>query len=152
MFTDHRIEAAEHELWFKAALDDPFTWYLILERLGSPIALVNFSLTNVSKSYCRWGFYLVSDSFEKGTGSVMAWLSLDWCLQFMGIKKVFCQSFAFNHKACRLYEKFGFSREPNILASVNKNGVLWEVLEFSLDCHVWARESEKLAKSIFVEF
>ncbi len=149
MYTDHEITAAEHEAWFIKALDDKDSCHLILERNLTPQAFINFSSIDRKNRKCFWGYYLISPHNSRGSGSVMAWFSLDWCFRVLGMRKLFCESFASNQKACSLYRKLGFTQEAVFREHALKNGLPQHVLGFSLLSEEWSRLSGDLERKLF---
>ena len=149
MFTDHEITAAEHEKWFHRALNDQQACHLILERVGVPIAYTNFTSIDRRNGKCYWGYYLTSQNHFRGSGSVMAWFSLDWCFRVLGMRKLLCESFAFNRKAISLYRKFGFTQEAFLRKHIVKDGLPHDVIGFSLLSDEWNRLSAGLAMKLF---
>jgi len=149
MYTDHEITVEEHDAWFEKALEDPDACYLILEQLGAPVAFTNFTSIDRKNNKCIWGFYLTSSHPQQGTGSVMAWFLLDHCFRTMGLRKLYCESFAFNCKACSLYLKFGFTQEAHLRQHILKKGRYEDVLGFGLLSEEWSQLRDNLAKSLF---
>lgn len=150
MYTDHEITAEEHDAWFHRALNDPHACHLIFDRAGIPQAFTSFTSIDQKHGTCNWGYYLISPHPVRGAGSVMAWFSLDWCFRVLSMKKLLCESFAFNHKALSLYRKFGFTQDPLFRKRVKKNGLHQDVIGFSLLSDEWNRLMESLAMKLFV--
>ena len=150
MFTDHLISNEEHDEWFKKAFNSVDSVHLILEHMNDPVAFVYFTSIDRINSKCQWGFYLTSLLHPRGTGSLMAWFSLDWCFATMGMRKLSCESFAFNKKAVSIYQKFGFAPESCSRSLMVKKGFFYKVLGFSLLAQEWLQVRGKLEKSLFI--
>lgn len=149
MYTDHEITSKEHDAWFSSALNDPHACHLIFDRAGIPQAFTSFTSIDQKHGTCNWGYYLISPYHVRGTGSVMAWFSLDWCFRVLSMKQLLCESFAFNHKALSLYRKFGFTQDPLFRKRVKKNGLHQDVIGLSLLSDEWNRLMEGLAMKLF---
>ncbi|MDA8441598.1 MAG: GNAT family protein [Peptococcaceae bacterium] len=73
------------------------------------ILLVRGGLHSVRHT-CDLGMSLLPEYREKGIGSRLLQAAIDWTRQH-GMDKIYCSTFNTNHRAVRLYEKFGFERE-----------------------------------------
>ena len=149
MYTDHIISTEEHKTWFENILQSSDAVHLILEERNTPVAVINFTCIDRFNGRCYWGFYLNTPSPKKGTGSVMAWFSMEWCFSNLAMRKVCCESFSFNTRARSLYQKFGFTQEACFRSHVFKNGTYHDVLGFGLLEPEWMSHREQICKSLF---
>ncbi len=150
MYNGHEIAGSEHRAWFSRVITQSDASYLILEHAGTPEAFVSFTSIDEKNRKCFWGYYLISSQHVPGTGSVMAWFSLDWCFRILKMRKLCCESLATNFRACALYRKFGFTQEAMFRAHVFKDGLAHDVNGFSLLSEEWGKLEKKLAEKLFM--
>ncbi|RDW61325.1 hypothetical protein BP5796_11217 [Coleophoma crateriformis] len=81
----------------------------------------------------------------KGYGSeAINWI-LNWAFQSGGVHRVGIDAFEYNERACRLYEKLGFTRDGRLREAMWFDGRWWDSLEFSMLEQEW-RERGKVVR------
>jgi len=139
MFTDHQISAAEHDHWFTGIEGDARRAYWIVNVDGAPAGLTNLYDIDRGSSCCAWAWYLAEPSVRgKGVGGCVGYLVIEKAFDEFGLGELSCEVLASNHRARRLYQKFGFREEAPPRRRVLKNGALEEVLELGLRAQTWA--------------
>ncbi|MDH5426172.1 MAG: UDP-4-amino-4,6-dideoxy-N-acetyl-beta-L-altrosamine N-acetyltransferase [Gammaproteobacteria bacterium] len=137
MCTDHTIREQEHTKWFNDVLRHHSKDYQILEYAGRPIGQVNISRKNRYNGTCHWGFYIGDINAPKGSGTVLAYLALEYIFNIRGFRKVYGEVLDFNQRSIVLHEKVGFLKEGLLMAHVRKDGRFCDVLVYSIFKDQW---------------
>lgn len=91
------------------------------------------------------GINLVEEYRGKGYGPEAINWAADWAFRHAGMHRVSIGAFAFNEKACKLYESMGFVPEGRIRDGVWHNGGWHDVVDFGMLEDEW-RKREQLQK------
>jgi len=111
MYTRHEITLEDHLVWWQAVQEREDQHYFIYEsEAGLPSGIVAFTLIDRVHSNSSWAFYAAPDA-ERGTGSKMEFLALEYAFEKLKLHKLHCEVLAFNQTVIKLHQKFGFSIE-----------------------------------------
>jgi UDP-4-amino-4,6-dideoxy-N-acetyl-beta-L-altrosamine N-acetyltransferase len=149
MYTDHVISENEHAQWMKRVVEGDGAKYLIFEIEGFPVGLVNVVQIDAGNSKCYWGFYIGVADAPPGSGSIMEYLALQYIFEELGIRKLYCEVFAFNKTVIKLHKKFGFIEEGCFKQHVLKEGAYEDVLSMALFATEWSNIRPKIERIIF---
>ncbi|MFV0437380.1 MAG: UDP-4-amino-4,6-dideoxy-N-acetyl-beta-L-altrosamine N-acetyltransferase [Desulfopila sp.] len=110
MYTRHVISQQEHiEWWNKTAVRED-QQYFMYEFNGKPTGIVSFNGIDKVNRNSRWAFY-AAPTAEKGTGSRMEFLALNYAFDELKLHKLCCEVLEFNAAVVKLHQKFGFRIE-----------------------------------------
>jgi UDP-4-amino-4,6-dideoxy-N-acetyl-beta-L-altrosamine N-acetyltransferase len=132
MYTDHVIGREEHLGWYAKIKDDPTSVYLILEHLGRPLGLANFTKIDRKAGSCLWGFYLGEDDRPRGAGTILGILSLDYAFETIGVGTVIGEVIEHNDKSRTLFERLGFVSSRRLSRYISRGGIDLDVLVFTM--------------------
>ncbi len=144
MYTDHVISLEEHRKWFAHAKQDPKTVYLICERHGIPIGVVNFVEIDRKNNKAYWGFYLGDEEGPRGRGSAMEFLALEYAFDVLNLHKLCAEVFSFNQPVIRLHSKFGFKAEGCFRRHILKNGQYEDIVPIALFREEWKENRDRM--------
>lgn len=144
MNTNHLITEEEHALWFERAQNDDRTVAFLLVYQKQPIGFVNFTNIDSENKKCYWGFYIGELGAPKGSGQVMALLSLDHVFKALDLRKVCSEVLDFNSRSYAFHQKLGFSEEGRLKEQIYKNNRYVDVVLMALFKPTWLCKREKL--------
>lgn len=84
---------------------------------------------------------LASDYQGQGYGTEAINWALDWAFEIAGLHRVAITSFAYNERACSLYERLGFTLEGRRREALWFRGRFHDMLFFSMLRHEWEERS-----------
>jgi UDP-4-amino-4,6-dideoxy-N-acetyl-beta-L-altrosamine N-acetyltransferase len=124
MYTRHEISSEEHLTWWSRTENREDQKYFMYECKEVPTGIVAFTAIDKDNLNSSWAFY-ASPKAEKGTGSKMEFLALDYAFGALGLHKLSCEVLAFNAPVIKLHQKFGFKIEGIFREqhSINENYV-----------------------------
>lgn len=110
MFTQNEVLPEEHLAWFERANKDGSKNLLIYMENALSLGFVQFSAIRNQKTIVDWGFYTAPNA-NKGTGTKMTTLGLDYAFNQLNAHKVFAEILKYNAPSIKLHQKLGFSQE-----------------------------------------
>lgn len=110
MYTRHEISLSEHLAWWDRIKESSDQKYFMYEYKSKPRGIVAFNNIDLDNSNAYWAFYAAPDA-QKGTGSKMEFLALDYAFREIKLNKLCCEVLDFNLPVVKLHEKFGFKVE-----------------------------------------
>lgn len=137
MYTDHVISREEHRGWYETIKDAPSSVYLILEHLGRPLGLTNFTGIDRAARSCLWGFYLGEDDRPRDAGTMLGLLSLNYAFETLALREVCGEVIEFNERSRALFERLGFTPAHRLPKRIRRKGVDRDVLVFTLTADDW---------------
>lgn len=149
MYTDHLITPDEHARWFAAARTSARCRYLVFEDSTRPLGFVSFTDVSVAHRRCTWAFYLGETDVQRGTGSVMELLALDYAFGPLNIRKLCCEVFDFNASVIKLHKRFGFQEEGVLRQHFLKGERYADVVVLARWADSWPAERAALYSRIF---
>lgn len=111
MVNRNEIALKEHLKWWAKAQHDTTRRFLIVERAGVPVAVLNyFNIAQDSKGW--WGFYL-TDRVEAGSDTLAVWmevegLALRYAFEVLKLEELYCETRATNEPVLLLHDRFRF--------------------------------------------
>jgi len=79
----------------------------------------------------------------KGYGTDAMQVALRYAFQELNLRRVTLNTFAYNPRAIRSYEKAGFSHEGRVRGALSKDGNRYDVLYMGILREEWAQKEEK---------
>jgi len=110
MYTRHEISSSEHKSWWSRVKDASDQIYLMYEFRGEPLGIVAFNQIDSLSKNSSWAFYASPDA-QKGIGTRMEFLALEYSFEDLGLHKLYCEVLEFNESVINLHKKFGFKIE-----------------------------------------
>jgi UDP-4-amino-4,6-dideoxy-N-acetyl-beta-L-altrosamine N-acetyltransferase len=110
MVTRHEISMQEHAEWWRKVRDSHDKVYFMYELAAVPAGVSAFTAIDRQNCNAFWGFY-AGPGAPKGTGSRMAFLSLDYAFDVLGLRKLCTEVLAFNVASIKFHRKLGFQAE-----------------------------------------
>lgn len=145
MYSDHLISMEEHNCWFNCLERADIVARLFVYD-EQPIGFVNFVNIDLEQGECSWGFYIGETDAPKGSGQIMAFLSLNLIFDRLNLSKVNSEILDFNVRSYVLHQKMGFSDEGRLSEQISKNGRYVDVILMGLIKDAWLSRREKLLK------
>jgi len=143
MYSDHAIEAGEHDRWFAAALTDHRRRYWVIEADARPVGLANLYDITPEHGRTAWAYYLADPSTRgQGIGAFVEFWVIEHVFGTLGLTKLWCEVLIDNEPVWRLHEGFGFRREALLRQHVRKNGIPTDVVGLGLLAFDWAATRE----------
>jgi UDP-4-amino-4,6-dideoxy-N-acetyl-beta-L-altrosamine N-acetyltransferase len=149
MFTDRLITQEEHDLWFERAKNDNGlingTIAKVLLYQSQPIGFVHFTHLDKEQRRCSWGFYIGEKSVPKGSGQIMAFLSLNTIFEEFHLRKLCSEVLACNDRSLRYHQRLGFVEEGRLKEHLFRKDHYEDVILMALFREQWiARQQELL--------
>lgn len=136
MFTSHEISWSEHTSWFNRVNNDTSKRILIVEINGEPSGVVNFTNVDTKAQTAFWGFYSRNPA-ERGIGSVLGFLGIDYALENLGLRKIKADVLESNKRSVAFHRKMGFQLE-GVLREEHFDGErAFDVLRFAILRRDW---------------
>jgi UDP-4-amino-4,6-dideoxy-N-acetyl-beta-L-altrosamine N-acetyltransferase len=110
MYTRRVICLEEHLSWWCGVQGRTDQRYFMYEFKGTPQGVVAFKNIDTFNGNSEWAFY-ASPQAQKGSGSKMEFLALEYAFFELNLHKLCCEVFAFNNAVIKLHKKFGFKVE-----------------------------------------
>jgi len=110
MYTRHVVGLDEHLAWWSSIQGRTDQRYFMYEFNASPLGIVAFKGIDTVNRNSEWAFY-ASPEAQKGTGTRMEFLALEYAFLELQLHKLCCEVLAFNGSVIRLHQKFGFKVE-----------------------------------------
>lgn len=116
MVNQQEIALDAHLAWWAKAQTDPSKRFLILEKAGAPVAVVNFFDIEPGES-AWWGFYLTDHEAAEGADALAIWMdaeaaALRYAFEALGLKRLLCETRSTNEPVLALHDRFGFETLP----------------------------------------
>lgn len=144
MYTDHIITIKEHYVWFKKIKDDKDTIAKLLSFNEKPIGQVNFTQIDKKNNTCYWGFYIGDKNAQRGSGTALGILALEYMFEVKSIRKLCAEVLDFNIPSLHFHKKLGFTEEGRLVKHVLKNNHYIDVIPMGLFQENWLKEKKKL--------
>lgn len=149
MYSDHRIERAEHDHWFDVVRHDARRRYWVIEVDGEPVGLANLADIDLTHRRCAWAYYLASPKVRGlGVGSFVEFQVIEHVFGPLALNKLWCEVLISNEAVWRLHELYGFQREALFRDHVIKNGEKADVVGLGLLAADWAARRETMAQRL----
>jgi len=136
MYTSHEISLDEHLAWWFLVSKSSTRKYFMYEFDGLALGVVWFSEIDIKRQNAAWAFYAAPDA-QKGTGSKMEFLALDYAFNQLGLHKLYCEVLAFNKPVIKLHEKFGFHSEGILREHHKVNEVFVDIHQLGILSKEW---------------
>lgn len=116
MINQDEIALEDHLKWWERAKVDPKKRFVIVEREGIALAVVNFFSIDEAERTGWWGFYLTDSGAE--TGGLPLWIDVESCalrfaFEVLDLKELLCETRSTNAPVLMLHERFGFETLPS---------------------------------------
>lgn len=147
MYAHHEISASEHRAWFKKMKSNPESlWYIYEDSVNKPQGVVYFNPYKPRSGNSFWGFYTGTDA-SPGTGSRMAFESLDKAFNELGLRKLNGEVLTTNKKSITLHRRNGFVEEGLFRAFHFDGEKYIDVVRLGIFANEWlARREEVYAR------
>lgn len=134
MFNQDIISIEEHLAWYNSLPQKTDFEYKILFINNTPVGIINFKeiKTNID---CTWGFYIGEPTAPKGSGTVLAYLGLEYIFDKYNLLNIRSQVLPYNQLSINYHYKLGFNLYGNSLLVINNTP--HTVLEMSLTRKSW---------------
>lgn len=144
MFTDRLITKEEHTLWFERVCHDNGSIAKVLLYKNQPVGFVNFTDMDTEQRRCSWGFYIGERSVPKGSGQIMAFLSLNTIFEEYNLRKLCSEVLDFNDRSLRYQQKLGFVEEGRLKEHLFRKDRYADVILMALFYEKWATRKKEL--------
>lgn len=146
MYSDGVIAWKDHYAWFSRVRDNQAFRYFIVELRQRPIGVVSFTDIDRIHNKCNWGFYLGETDVPRGSGTALGILGLTEAFEYLNIRKVCAEVFAFNEASLRFHSRLGFAQEGYLSRHVWKNDKYEDIVLFACFNDQWDVVKERLLK------
>lgn len=143
MFSQHEIQAEEHQKWFEASQTNLLRALYVYEEDGLIKGFVQLQKKSQDSAVFEWGFY-IDPQAKKGTGTKMAYLTLKKVFTELAGDKVFGEVLSYNYPSIKFHQKLGFLQEGLLRNQHLLNGQYYDVHCFGLLKDEWQTQSEKI--------
>ena len=110
MYTQHEISQDEHLAWWARIKLRTDHKYFMYEMSGKPMGIAAFVGIDIQSQVSAWAFY-ASPTAQRGTGSKMEYLMLEYAFDTLQLHKLYCEVLALNASVIKLHQRFGFKVE-----------------------------------------
>lgn len=120
MINQKKISAKQHNKWWKSTVTDTGTRLLVLEIDHKPVAVINFFNLDLDKRFGWWGFYLTELCNRRNTLEIWTYvesITLRYAFDFLGLKRLFCETRRENIPVLLLHERFCFETVSSEISS-----------------------------------
>lgn len=149
MYTDHVISMEDHRVWFEGVRAEAVPRCMVFECRDKPLGVVNLSGIDKRNNKCHWGFYIGPADAPRGSGSVMAFLALEFIFETLRFRKLIGEALVFNQASINYHKRLGFREEGHFVEHVLKNGTYVDVVSFALFAHDWLHLREGMEEVCF---
>ncbi|WP_331376783.1 UDP-4-amino-4,6-dideoxy-N-acetyl-beta-L-altrosamine N-acetyltransferase [Sinorhizobium chiapasense] len=147
MYTWHEISEEEHQRWWARTRSADNHRYFIYEHRRVPLGVVSFNNIDQENRNASWAFYASPDA-ERGTGSRMEFLALDYAFFDLNLHKLFCEVLDFNAAVIKLHKKFGFVEEGIFRQQYLRDGKYYNIHRLGMLANEWASKRNDMLASI----
>lgn len=146
MFVERVITEEEHNTWFENMKKGNKIIAKLLLLKGKPIGFVNFTDIDHKNNKCYWGFYIGDKEAPKGSGTIMAFLALNYIFEEFSLRKLCAEVLEFNKISINYHKKLGFVEEGRLKKHIFKNNQYIDVIIMALFRENWGIIKEQLLK------
>jgi UDP-4-amino-4,6-dideoxy-N-acetyl-beta-L-altrosamine N-acetyltransferase len=147
MYTQHEINLDEHLSWWSRIQNRSDQKYFMYENQGKPFGIVAFNGIDPIHRNSSWAFY-ASPQAQKGTGSKMEFLALDYAFKGMSLHKLSCEVLAFNAAVIKLHQKFGFRVEGILREQFKAGDGFVDIHRLGMLASEWVEHRQKMLEKI----
>ncbi|MEY9200322.1 UDP-4-amino-4,6-dideoxy-N-acetyl-beta-L-altrosamine N-acetyltransferase [Sinorhizobium sp. CCBAU 05631] len=147
MYTCHEISEEEHQRWWARIKSADNQRYFIYEYQNVPMGVVSFNNIDEGNENASWAFYASPDA-ERGTGSRMEFLALDYAFFELKLHKLSCEVLDFNTTVIRLHKKFGFVEEGILRQQYQRDGTFYDIHRLGVLASEWIDKRNDMLASI----
>lgn len=147
MYSSEEISLHEHLAWWDRIKSRDDQAYLIYEREGLPQGVVAFNNISLPNKCSAWAFYASPDS-ERGTGSRMEFLALDYAFFELKLRKLYCEVLSFNQPVIELHKRFGFSTEGVFQEQYFRDETFHDIHRLAIFSQQWVQTREGQLKTL----
>lgn len=144
MFNDYLFTLDDHNLWFDVVQNSNDIIVKILLYTEQPIGFVNFTNIDKANNKCFWGFYIGEQRAPKGSGQIMAFLSLNYIFKELCLRKLCSEILDFNIRGIHYHKKLGFVEEGRLKEHISRNDGYVDVILMALFKENWLSRSGEL--------
>ncbi len=138
MYTDRKIPAEEHALWFDRVVDDPTCTYWIITCDDADVGLACITGIDRTHSRCSWAFYIASTDLRgRGVGSVVEHTVLSHVFDTLGLEKLCCEVLDSNAPVIEMHKRFGFVEEGRMRRHIRKGDTWLDVVALAMLRDEW---------------
>ncbi|MGG1246307.1 UDP-4-amino-4,6-dideoxy-N-acetyl-beta-L-altrosamine N-acetyltransferase [Bacillus spizizenii] len=148
MYNDQIITEKQHQQWFKNVNSSKTEHYFIFTVDHKDTGFVSFKDVDHKNNHCYWGFYIGEAQSQKGSGSVMGFLALEWAFQQLEVEKVYGEVLSNNEKSLSYHQSLGFSKEGLFRNHIARNNGYLDVIRYGLLKEEWMAEKQKVMKKL----
>lgn len=111
MYTTNIISLENHLKWYQNIKNNPnMNYFMYVDAQNNPSGIIAFTDIDFKNNHAFWAFY-ANPIAQKGTGSKMEFLALDYAFNQLNLHKLNCEVLSHNHTVIKLHKKFGFIEE-----------------------------------------
>ncbi|TBU91662.1 UDP-4-amino-4,6-dideoxy-N-acetyl-beta-L-altrosamine N-acetyltransferase [Stutzerimonas kirkiae] len=143
MYTRHEISLAEHLAWWSRIQGRSDQKYFMYEFQGAPLGIVAFTGIDRTNQNSSWAFY-ASPQAQKGTGSKMEFVALEYAFRNIQLHKLCCEVLAFNTPVIKLHQKFGFKVEGVLREQHMVDEAFVDIYRLGVLASEWAVQREEM--------
>lgn len=147
MYTWHEIPEDEHQRWWARTKSADCHKYFIYEYRDVPTGVVSFNNIDEGNQNASWAFYASPDA-ERGTGSRMEFLALDYAFFDLKHHKLSCEVLDFNTSVIKLHKKFGFVEEGVFRQQYQRDGKFYDIHRLGILASEWTAKRDDMLASI----
>ncbi|PDT81736.1 UDP-4-amino-4,6-dideoxy-N-acetyl-beta-L-altrosamine N-acetyltransferase [Sinorhizobium sp. BJ1] len=147
MYTWHEISEDEHHQWWERTKSTNVHRYFIYEFRNTPVGVVSFNNIDERNQNASWAFYASPDA-ERGTGSRMEILALDYAFFDLRLHKLSCEVLEFNTSVIKLHKKFGFVEEGILRQQYQRDGKFYDIHRLGVLATEWVDKRNDMLASI----
>lgn len=147
MYTWHEISEDEHQQWWERTKSADCHRYFIYEYRNTPTGVVSFNNIDEGNQNASWAFYASPDA-ERGTGSRMEFLALDYAFFELKLHKLSCEVLDFNTSVIKLHKKFGFVDEGVFRQQYQRGRKFYDIHRLGMLASEWSDKRNDMLASI----
>lgn len=147
MFSQKEISLEEHIEWFNRLLADKTRKLLIYTHFNIPLGFLQFAPIRSNNTVVDWGFYKAPEA-ERGIGTRMGKLALDYAFDKMNVHKVYGETMDYNICSIKFHLKMGFIQEGILRDHFFDGKKYISVLCFGLMTDEWSLKRNELLEHL----
>jgi UDP-4-amino-4,6-dideoxy-N-acetyl-beta-L-altrosamine N-acetyltransferase len=144
-----QITQLQQEKWYKSISTDNSCYYFVVEFDGKPIGLADIKKIDWRNNVAEVGLFLPSEEHQNSIIPYeIAFLQLDYCFNYLNIRKVVCQILDFNKRSIRFNKGLGYQIEGIQKKQVYHHGEYIDLIWMGLFKEEFIKKFDKLKKML----
>jgi len=137
MINNQIISWQEHCNWFENLQNRNDREFFLFSIDKKKVGIVSFTEIDLKNHKCKWGFYIGEPTAPRGSGTLMAYYTLEYMFSEYNLHKVNSEVFDFNTKSLEFHKKLRFMETGVLKEEIYRSGTYYDLILFSLFKTEW---------------